>query len=68
MMKNIEKTILQITWWDIIFLIPMFLLFSYLPTYNTWCILLNVIIIIFFGMGLVLTTHILWNHFLNKRQ
>ncbi|WP_259677153.1 DUF6007 family protein [Staphylococcus aureus] len=28
--------------------------------------LLNIVIVIFFSMGLILTTHILWNYF--KRQ
>ncbi len=46
-------------WLDLIFIIPMFLLFSYLPTYNFWSILLNVIIVIFFSFGLAMVFHII---------
>ncbi|MDU7271263.1 MAG: DUF6007 family protein [Staphylococcus lugdunensis] len=49
------------------FLIPMFLLLSYLPIYNVFSIILNVIIVFFFAMGLILTTHILWDYFKSRR-
>ncbi|MEJ7174874.1 DUF6007 family protein [Staphylococcus caprae] len=59
-MKNLKESLTMLGWWDLLFIIPMFLLFEYLPTYNFISILLNVIIIIFFSIGLILTTHMLW--------
>ncbi|GAB4073055.1 DUF6007 family protein [Barrientosiimonas marina] len=44
---------------DLIFIIPMFLLFSYLPVYNFWSIIINTIIVIFFAFGLSAAFHIL---------
>ncbi|GAA0441821.1 DUF6007 family protein [Lentibacillus halophilus] len=52
---------------DLIFIIPMFLLFSYLPSYNIWSILFNVIIAIFFAFGLAMTFHTLFD-FVNKKN
>ncbi|MCH4302832.1 MULTISPECIES: DUF6007 family protein [Staphylococcus] len=62
-MKNTNEFLTTLSWWDLLLTIPVFLLFTYLPTYNFFCILLNIIIIIFFSIGLILTTHILWNYF-----
>ncbi|HDZ5507718.1 TPA: hypothetical protein RTR26_003118, partial [Staphylococcus aureus] len=41
------------------FIVPMFLLFVYLPNYNFITIFINIVIIIFFSIGLILTTHII---------
>ena len=46
---------------ELIFIIPMFLLFSYLPSYNFWSILLNVIIVMFFAFGLAMAFHIIFD-------
>ncbi|WP_454312144.1 DUF6007 family protein [Staphylococcus hominis] len=65
-MRKLKNSLLYLAWWDVFFIIPMFLLFIYLPTYNLVSVLLNIVIVFFFSMGLILTTHILWNYF--KRQ
>ncbi|WP_248282307.1 DUF6007 family protein [Staphylococcus caprae] len=65
-MRKLKNSLLYLVWWDVFFIIPMFLLFIYLPTYNLVSVLLNIVIVFFFSMGLILTTHILWNYF--KRQ
>ncbi|PTI04840.1 DUF6007 family protein [Staphylococcus warneri] len=65
-MRKLKNSLLYLAWWDLFFIIPMFLLFIYLPTYNLVSALLNIVIVFFFSMGLILTTHILWNYF--KRQ
>lgn len=57
-MVNLKESISYLGWYDLIFLVPMFFLFAYLPTYNVWSILLNVIIVIFFSIGLATITHI----------
>lgn len=51
---------------DLIFLIPMFLLFSYLPSYNFLSILLNVIIVILFTFGLAVAFNIVVNSIKKK--
>ncbi|ARJ30843.1 DUF6007 family protein [Staphylococcus lugdunensis] len=61
-MENLKISLLYLGWWDLLFTIPMFLLFIYLPTYNFISILLNIIIVFFFSMGLILTTHALWKY------
>ncbi|OEH53156.1 hypothetical protein AQ616_17910 [Oceanobacillus sp. E9] len=58
-MTDIKSIFKRMGWLDLIFIIPMFLLFSYLPTYNFWSILLNVIIVIFFSFGLAMVFHII---------
>ncbi|MBX8994167.1 MULTISPECIES: DUF6007 family protein [Staphylococcus] len=55
---NLKYSLTYLGWYDLIFLVPMFFLFAYLPTYNVWSILLNVIIVIFFSIGLATITHI----------
>lgn len=62
-MKKLKNALMYLAWWDLLFIIPMLLLFVYLPAYNFISVLLNVVIVIFFSMGLILTTHILWNYF-----
>ncbi|MCJ1657009.1 DUF6007 family protein [Staphylococcus sp. NRL 16/872] len=56
-MNNLKTALNFLAWWDIIFVVPMFLLFSYLPTYNIFSIVLNVLIILFTSIGLILTVH-----------
>lgn len=53
---------------DLIFIIPMFLLFSYLPMYNFWSILLNVIVVIFFAFGLAMAIHIIFSLVKNRND
>ena len=55
---NLKYSLTYLGWYDLIFLVPMFFLFAYLQTYNVWSILLNVIIVIFFSIGLATITHI----------
>ncbi|HCZ6893086.1 TPA: hypothetical protein O3110_002437, partial [Staphylococcus aureus] len=50
------------------FLVPMFLLFVYLPNYNFITIFINIVIIIFFSIGLILTTHIIIDNIKNNSK
>ncbi|HFD6424589.1 TPA: DUF6007 family protein, partial [Staphylococcus aureus] len=56
-MEDLKHSLKSLGWWDLFFAIPMFLLFAYLPNYNFITIFLNIVIIIFFSIGLILTTH-----------
>lgn len=56
---NLKESISYLGWYDLIFLVPMFFLFEYLPTNNVWSILINVIIVIFFSIGLATITHMI---------
>ncbi|PTJ50271.1 hypothetical protein BU019_11095 [Staphylococcus simulans] len=67
-MENLKKSLLSLGWWDLLFTIPMFLLFIYLPTYNFLSIVLNIIIVFFFSMALVLTTHALWRYMKSTKK
>ncbi|MDT3131488.1 DUF6007 family protein [Staphylococcus aureus] len=58
-MEDLKHSLKSLGWWDLFFAIPMFLLFAYLPNYNFITIFLNIVIIIFFSIGLILTTHII---------
>ncbi|WP_072511735.1 DUF6007 family protein [Staphylococcus aureus] len=58
-MEDLKESLKSLGWWDLFFAIPMFLLFAYLPNYNFITIFLNIVIIIFFSIGLILTTHII---------
>ncbi|MCS4733224.1 DUF6007 family protein [Staphylococcus aureus] len=61
-MEGLKHSLKSLGWWDLFFAIPMFLLFAYLPNYNFITIFLNIVIIIFiifFSIGLILTTHII---------
>lgn len=62
-MKKLKNALMYLAWWDLLFIIPMSFLFVYLPAYNFISTLLNVAIVFFFSIGLILTTHILWNYF-----
>lgn len=58
-MEDLKHSLKSLGWWDLFFAIPMFLLFAYLPNYNFITIFLNIVIIIFFSIGLILTTYII---------
>ncbi|MEA1224557.1 DUF6007 family protein [Staphylococcus aureus] len=58
-MEDLKHSLKGLGWWDLFFAIPMFLLFVYLPNYNFITIFINIVIIIFFSIGLILTTHII---------
>lgn len=58
-MEDLKESLKSLGWWDLFFAIPMFLLFAYLPNYNFITIFLNIVIIIFFSIALILTTHII---------
>ncbi|ARJ51588.1 DUF6007 family protein [Staphylococcus lutrae] len=66
-MNNLEEALKSLGWLDLIFIIPMFLLFSYLPDDNFFYILINLIIVIFFGIGLSLSSHWLVSCFTKKK-
>lgn len=51
-MKNLKESLNGLGWLDLIFLIPLFFLYTYLPAYNLISVLLNVIIIILVSIGL----------------
>ncbi|RIM96043.1 DUF6007 family protein [Staphylococcus shinii] len=51
-MKNLKESLNGLRWLDLIFLIPLFFLYTYLPAYNLISVLLNVIIIILVSIGL----------------
>ena len=51
-MKNLKESLNGLGWLDLIFLIPLFFLYTYLPAYNLISVLLNVLIIILVSIGL----------------
>ncbi|MGY0413822.1 DUF6007 family protein [Staphylococcus sp. mip270_02] len=51
-MNNLKDAMKGLGWLDLIFLIPLFFLYIYLPIYNFISILLNVLIIILVSIGL----------------
>jgi len=57
-LEDLKSTLNKVGWLDLIFIIPMSLLFSYLPFYNFWSILINAIIVIFFTFGLGIAFHV----------
>lgn len=65
-MNTIDEVLKSLGGLDLIFTIPMFLLFSYLPGDHMFNILINFIIVIFFSIGLVLSSHWLACRFLKK--
>lgn len=50
-MNDLKEAMNGFGWLDLIFLIPLFLLYIYLPTYNFISIFLNVLIIILVSIG-----------------
>lgn len=67
-MEDLKHSLKSLGWWDLFFAIPMFLLFAYLPNYNFITIFLNIVIIIFFSIGLILTTHIIIDNIKNNSK
>lgn len=67
-MNDLKEALNALGWLDFIFLIPMFLLYSYLPIYNFASILLNIVIVILCSFGLALLAHLLWNYLKEKRD
>ncbi|WP_323703291.1 DUF6007 family protein [Mammaliicoccus sp. Dog046] len=51
-MDNLKESLNNLGWLDLIFLIPLFFLYSYLPTYNVLSFILNVVIVILVSIGL----------------
>ena len=51
-MNNLKQALNSLGWLDLMFLIPLFFLYMYLPTYNFISILLNVLIILLVSIGL----------------
>ncbi|WP_225518059.1 DUF6007 family protein [Staphylococcus xylosus] len=51
-MNNLKQALNSLGWLNLMFLIPLFFLYMYLPTYNFISILLNVLIIILVSIGL----------------
>lgn len=58
-MEDLKQSLKGLGWYDLFFTVPMFLLFVYLLNYNFITIFINIVIIIFFSIGLILTTHII---------
>ncbi len=58
-MEDLKQSLKGLGWYDLFFTVPMFLLFVYLSNYNFITIFINIVIIIFFSIGLILTTHII---------
>ncbi|HDE6521992.1 TPA: DUF6007 family protein [Staphylococcus aureus] len=58
-MEDLKQSLKGLGWYDLFFTVPMFLLFVYLQNYNFITIFINIVIIIFFSIGLILTTHII---------
>ncbi|HCY8532755.1 TPA: hypothetical protein O2B76_001533 [Staphylococcus aureus] len=58
-MEDLKQSLKGLGWYDLFFIVSMFLLFVYLPNYNFITIFINIVIIIFFSIGLILTTHII---------
>ncbi|GAA0433038.1 hypothetical protein GCM10008934_23140 [Virgibacillus salarius] len=47
-MNHLNSDFNRIGLLDLIFIVPMFMLFSYLPSYNVWSVLLNIVIFYIF--------------------
>ncbi|HDJ2961734.1 TPA: hypothetical protein PP900_001839 [Staphylococcus aureus] len=67
-MEDLKHSLKSLGWWDLFFAVPMFLLFAYLPNYNFITIFLNIVIITFFSIGLILTTHIIIDNMKNNSK
>ncbi|MDW8564483.1 DUF6007 family protein [Staphylococcus shinii] len=65
-MKNLKESLNGLRWLDLIFLIPLFFLYTYLPAYNLISVLLNVIIIILVSIGLSFISLSIRNFIKNK--
>ncbi|HCY8318453.1 TPA: hypothetical protein O1956_001259 [Staphylococcus aureus] len=67
-MEDLKQSLKDLGWYDLFFIVPMFLLFVYLPNYNFITIFINIVIIIFFSIGLTLTTHIIIDNIKNNSK
>ncbi|CDR23156.1 TPA: hypothetical protein PP871_000112 [Staphylococcus aureus] len=67
-MEDLKQSLKGLGWYDLFFTVPIFLLFAYLPNYNFITIFLNIVIIIFFSIGLILTTHIIIDNIKNNSK
>lgn len=47
-MEDLKQSLKGLGWYDLFFIVPMFLLFVYLPNYNFITIFINIVIIISF--------------------
>nr|WP_121604167.1 DUF6007 family protein [Virgibacillus sp. Bac332] len=67
-MNHLNSVFNRIGLLDLIFIVPMFMLFSYLPSYNVWSVLLNIVIVIFFAFGLAMAFHIIVGSIKKKKS
>ncbi|MGM0943291.1 MAG: DUF6007 family protein [Bacillota bacterium] len=67
-MNNLNSVFNRIGLLDLIFIVPMFMLFSYLLSYNVWSVLLNIVIVIFFAFGLAMAFHIIVDSIKKKKS
>ncbi|MCC2252239.1 DUF6007 family protein [Virgibacillus sp. AGTR] len=67
-MNHLNSVFNRIGLLDLIFIVPMFMLFSYLPSYNVWSVLLNIVIVIFFAFGLAMAFHIIVDSIKKKKS
>ncbi|MGX9933483.1 DUF6007 family protein [Virgibacillus salarius] len=67
-MNHLNSVFNRIGLLDLIFIVPMFMLFSYLPSYNVWSVLLNIVIVIFFAFGLAMAFHIMVDSIKKKKS
>ncbi|MDY7042910.1 DUF6007 family protein [Virgibacillus sp. M23] len=67
-MNHLNSVFNRIGLLDLIFIVPMFMLFSYLLSYNVWSVLLNIVIVIFFAFGLAMAFHIIVDSIKKKKS
>ncbi|MCO4326417.1 DUF6007 family protein [Staphylococcus agnetis] len=65
---DFDKTMVELGWLDLIFLIPSMFIFSVLPSDTIWDIILSLIIIIFFSIGVAVTFQWLYQRFKNRKK
>ncbi|WP_234021540.1 DUF6007 family protein [Staphylococcus agnetis] len=65
---DFDKTMVELGWLDLIFLVPSMFIFSVLPSDTIWDIILSLIIIIFFSIGVAVTFHWLYERFKNRKK
>ncbi|WP_425356306.1 DUF6007 family protein [Staphylococcus coagulans] len=65
-LNHLDEALKELGWLDLIFVIPMFFLFSYLPSDHLWQLIVNIIIIIFFSIGLSIIIHSLFHKWIKK--
>ncbi|PTI81864.1 hypothetical protein BU098_08810 [Staphylococcus xylosus] len=67
-MNDLKEAMNGFGWLDLIFLIPLFLLYIYLPTYNFISIFLNVLIIILVSIELYSLSFSIKNFIKNNKS